>query len=269
MLIWAVNSWFNCRWLPNLPSRNSGVKDILNYGWNLTGFNVLNFFSRNLDNILISKYWGTEALGLYAKAYQLLLLPLQQINVPVANVALPALSRLQLEPERYKRFYYKIILFLLGEKWLEIVPIFRALAPSAFLGTFNIATGLVFSSLGRTDRQFKLGLFASSLQIILFLIAIRWGALAVAWSFSLQSIIVFFPRFIYCYQGTFLNLSTTLKTISYPLISSILGITILIFLQNFKSLNIVLDFVIFSIFYLGCWFLLPNGYNQLKSLWKF
>jgi O-antigen/teichoic acid export membrane protein len=283
-----IGIWYNCRWIPSLPSRNSGVKDMLNYGWNLTGFNILNFFSRNLDNILIGKFWGTQALGLYAKGYQLLLFPLQQINAPIANVALPALSRLQLEPEKYKRFYYKIvllittlgmpivcflfvdshkiILFLLGEKWLDIVPIFRALTPGAFIDTLNIATGLVFTSLGRTDRQFKLGLFGASLQVILFVIAIRWGVLAIAWSFSLQSIIMFFPRFIYSYKGTCLNITTTLKTISHPVISSILSLASLILFQYFVSVHFLLELFIFIILYLSFWFLLPNGYNKFKSL---
>ncbi len=63
---------------------------------------MINFFSRNLDNALIGRFWGSYQLGLYAKAYQMLLLPMEQINAPIASVAVPALSRLADSPERYR-----------------------------------------------------------------------------------------------------------------------------------------------------------------------
>ena len=75
--------WLSCSWRPGLPVWNSGVGSLLAFGGNLTAFNLVNYFSRNLDNILIGRYWGSQELGLYAKAYQLLLLPIQQINIPI------------------------------------------------------------------------------------------------------------------------------------------------------------------------------------------
>ena len=42
---------------------------------NQFGFNFINYFSRNSDNILIGKFISTEALGNYNKAYQLLMYP--------------------------------------------------------------------------------------------------------------------------------------------------------------------------------------------------
>ena len=47
----------------------------MSFGANLTGFNLVNFFARNLDNILIGKYSGAIELGFYDRAYKLLLFP--------------------------------------------------------------------------------------------------------------------------------------------------------------------------------------------------
>ena len=69
----TVAVWALCRWRPGLPVRNSGVRSMLVFGRNLTGFSIINYFARNLDNMLIGKFWGSQQLGLYAKAYQLLL----------------------------------------------------------------------------------------------------------------------------------------------------------------------------------------------------
>ena len=106
----AIGVWLACSWRPGLPRRNCGVGSMLAYGSNITGFGLVNYFSRNLDNILIGRRWGSQELGLYAQAYKLVLLPIQQINTPVTSVALPSLSSLQSEPQEYCRYYYKAML---------------------------------------------------------------------------------------------------------------------------------------------------------------
>ncbi len=82
---------------------------MLAFGGNLTGTRLLAFFARNLDNILIGKVWGSDALGLYSKAYQLMMLPILQLTSPVTAVVVPALSRLQDDPERFRGYYRKAI----------------------------------------------------------------------------------------------------------------------------------------------------------------
>src|SRR5437762_8001519 len=108
-LAYLIGIWIQCRWRPGLPARKSGVRSMLVFGGNFTGFSVVNYFARNLDNMLIGWWWGAAALGLYAKAYQLLLLPLDQINSPITSVAVPALSRLTDDPERYRQAYLRIM----------------------------------------------------------------------------------------------------------------------------------------------------------------
>ena len=64
-LVTAITVWVFCGWRPALPSRRSGVGDLLAFGGNVTGFNVVNYFARNGDNLLIGKMWGSASLGLY------------------------------------------------------------------------------------------------------------------------------------------------------------------------------------------------------------
>jgi O-antigen/teichoic acid export membrane protein len=105
----VIGMWVACRWRPGRPTRRAGVGEMLRFGANLTGFHVLNYFARNLDNVLIGKVWGATALGFYSKAYGLLMLPLTQINTPISAAAIPALSRLCGEPARYRSYYLKCI----------------------------------------------------------------------------------------------------------------------------------------------------------------
>src|SRR5215471_2302825 len=98
-----------CRWMPGLPQRNTGVRSMIRFGSNLTGFTTINYFSRNLDNLLIGRVWGAQQLGLYSRAYQLMGLPIDQINEPITSVAVPALSRLTDSPESYRRAYLRML----------------------------------------------------------------------------------------------------------------------------------------------------------------
>src|SRR5438046_8051456 len=108
-LVTVAGVWTACKWRPGLPTRGAGVRSMLAYGGNLTGFNVMTFFARNTDNALIGKFWGAYQLGVYSRAYQLLLMPMSQINNPLVAVAVPALSRLTDSPERYRAAYLKIV----------------------------------------------------------------------------------------------------------------------------------------------------------------
>lgn len=291
---YSLGLWLACSWRPGLPVWNSGVLSLLAFGGNLTAFNLVNYFSRNLDNILIGRYWGSQKLGLYAKAYQLLLLPIQQINSPVTKVALPTLSCLQAKPEQYKRYYYKailaitivsmplvafifavadkIVLLLLGSQWLGIVPIFRWLMPAAFMGTFNVAGGWVYQSLGRTDRQFRIGVVMSAIDIGIFFISVPWGVIAVAAAYGLSRPIIWVPRMLYCYRGTPLKFSKLISTLSRPGIAS-LGAAALLMIGNqllTSEISLVLalsgNLIFYALLYVAIWLILPQGKQTLAEM---
>lgn len=296
IIVITIGSWIACSWRPGFPSKDAEIKSMLAFGGNLTGFNCINYFSRNLDNILIGQYWGAAELGFYSKAYQLVLLPIQQINAPINNVALPLLSRLQAEPEKFTRFYYKfvlcivflgmpivaftfavtdkLILFVLGEQWLNTVPIFQLLAPAAFLGTFNLASAWVYQSFGRTDRQLRIGIVLSTIDIIIFTISIRWGAIGVAAAYGLSRPFVWLPQLIHCYYNTPLSFKTLLITLARPTFASITAALATMaldrfFLQNAQILiALLLAGLFYTLCYLAIWSILPNGKQTLIDSFK-
>ena len=290
----AIGVWVACDWRPGLPRRNANVGSMLAYGGNLTGFNLVNYFSRNLDNILIGRVWGSGPLGLYAQAYRLLLLPIQQINNPINSVALPALSSLQTEPTQYRRYYYKAILLIatigmpmvafmfactepliltvLGEQWSEAILIFRCLAPAAFVGTINVAEGWVYQSLASTDRMFIWGIISSIVNAIVFLISVRGGIVNVAIAYSVYLVVIKPISIIYCYRGTPLKAMDLMRTISRPTIAAI-GAAALVMLIEYWSvikIQVLIDLLLYGIIY-GCayisiWLLLPGGRSILLNL---
>lgn len=214
--------WIACSWRPGLPARKAGVRSMLVFGSNLTGFNVVNYFARNLDNLLIGRVWGAQQLGLYAKAYQLLLLPLQQINAPVAAVAVPALSRLVDSPERYRQAYLRIlekltmvatplVMFMiatsdwivelvLGPQWSGVSLIFSLLGIIALTQPVSNTTGWLFITQGRTNHMFQWGMIGSTLSVIAIIAGLPWGATGVAASYSISGLLIRTP-ILFWYVG--------------------------------------------------------------------
>ena len=290
----VVGVWVVCSWRPGVPLRGSGIRSMLAFGGNMTGFNLVNYFSRNLDNVLIGQYWGPQQLGLYAQAYKLVLLPIQQINGPITNVALPALSSLQSEPEKYRRYYYKailsisclgmpmtgfllasadkVILVLLGKQWLDAVLIFQLLMPAAFNATIGIGQGWVYQSLGMVDRQLRWGIVSSILNVILFAIGVRWGAIGVAAAYGLSRPFFIVAGFAYCFKGTPLRLTELARTLFQPTFASfgaavaIIGINILLPAGINDVIALLIDFVLYCLLYFAIWIVLPNGRSTLFEM---
>lgn len=240
----TIMSWLVCRWRPGLPRRTSEVRSMLSFGGNLTLFNILNYFVRNLDNVLIGRYWGPSPLGLYSKAYGLLLLPLSQINQPITHVAIPALSHLQGDPERYRRFYCRamnsiayltmpmiatmavlsdeIIEIMLGSQWIDAGKIFKVLAFSGIVQSVGNLCGWIFISLGQTDRMMRWGLVVAPINIISFIIGLKWGPIGVAVCYTVVTYLLLYPSFYVTFKKSPIKTSDVWNNTWRPAVLSVL-----------------------------------------------
>lgn len=290
----AVLVWLLCGWRPGLPARRTGVRPMLAFGGNLTGSNVLAYARRNLDKVLIGAVSGAGPLGFYSKAYQLLMLPIQQVNSPVSQVAYPTLSRLQDDPDRYRNYYSKamalmvvftmpivafafvdagkLVLIVLGQQWAESVPIFRALGPAAFVGTLNVAGAWVLVSLGRSDRLLRLNIVSTIVVIIAFAIGLRWGPIGVAMAYSVATCAVRIPELTYAFHGTHISLRDLGLAIWRPAVASILAAAMLAQTNGLRAsigilpIDLAIDGTLFLSFYLLVWILVPGGRDFLRQI---
>lgn len=283
-----------CPWWPGLPRRGTGVRPMIRFGAELTGSAQLNYASRNADNFLIATFVGAGPLGLYGNAYRLLMLPLRSLNYPLSGVAVPTLSRLQDQPERFARYYFRaigLLVFLgmpvvgfafaeaprlielvLGPGWLEAADIFRALAPAAFVGTFGVASGWAFVALGRTDRQLRWNVVSTIVTVGAFVAGLPWGALGVAAAFSVVQVLERWPAMWYCYRGTFLRLSDLGRTLARPAVASVgatagtMGLRALVGPEWLIVLELSAAAGVYVLVYLACWLVMPGGRAELMAM---
>ncbi|WP_375325924.1 lipopolysaccharide biosynthesis protein [Flagellimonas sp. GZD32] len=160
-----------------------GIRMIFGYSAYQFLFNFINYFSRNLDNILIGKFMGANSLGLYDRAYRLMLYPVQSLTFVITPVLHPVLAEYQHKPyiihDNYKGilellsfigiplsiFLYvsaeEIILVFYGEQWTNSVGVFKILALTIWIQMTLSSTGAIFQALGKTNLLFVSGLISA------------------------------------------------------------------------------------------------------------
>ncbi len=200
---------------------------------------------RSVDNVLIGWYCGASPLGLYSRAYNLLMLPVRQISGPAAAVAVPTFSRIQTDPERFARYYLRaislvmwisapifaflfvaatpVILLTLGSQWLEAAPVFQILVISAIGQLLLESTIWLLVSRGLSDRLLKLLLVISPIIIASFVAGLPFGIKGVALSGSLVLMAVLPWVLQFTFQGTALTLRRLGQVLLCPALLCVAG----------------------------------------------
>jgi O-antigen/teichoic acid export membrane protein len=214
-IVGAVAVWIAVPWAPGPPRCRSGIGSMLHFGGLATCNSFVVFLAWNVEKILLGRFWGADALGLYGRAFQLVTLPVQQLNTAVTGVAFPALSRIQHDAKRLARSFLKgysvlisltvpitvscalfadeIVRIVLGAKWMEAAPIFRVLAPVALVfAVANPLSWLVMST-GRAGRALSISMATTPFVIAGIALGLSHGPIGVALGYSLAMTLLIIP----------------------------------------------------------------------------
>jgi PST family polysaccharide transporter len=215
----TIGAWWLCRWIPSLPRRGVGTRAALRFAANVYGTFSANYFTRNFDNLLVGWQFNAAALGYYKKAYDLFALSASQLTSPLHSVALAALSRLNQDPIRFRRYLANslgivalvgmavgadltlvgkdVVRLVLGPKWSESGRIFELFGPGIGIMLLYSTIGWIHLSIGKPGRWLRWTLVESAATALLFVVALPWGpaGIAVAWSASFWTLSI--PAFWY------------------------------------------------------------------------
>jgi polysaccharide transporter, PST family len=213
--ITVIGAWVGSGFVPALPRWEPSAQRMVRLGAGITGFHFFNFVARNLDNVLIGRAWGGAALGLYDRAYGLLMFPLVQINAPLTRVMLPTLGRLRADEARYRSVYLQtvnqlwlvtqpgivfavattdiFIPILLGERWRAVVPIFQCMGVAAMVQPIASATNWLFISQQQAKAFAWSGAFNAAISGVAFCSGLPWGPIGVAVAYSISQLLLRLP----------------------------------------------------------------------------
>jgi len=207
-LLTVTGAWVLCPWVPGRP-RRAAILSMLGFGAHLLGANVRGWLGRSVDILLLGWRWGQASVGFYERSTRLMLLPVTQVNAPVTHVAIPALSRVAHEPERYRAAYLRlvdkvllvtlpgvavlvatsdwIVAVLMGPQWDEAAEIFAILGLGALVQSLVHTFGWLFISQDRTDEMLRLGAIDTVARIAAVALGLPWGARGVAIGITLRA----------------------------------------------------------------------------------
>jgi len=241
----TVSVWLATRWLPGGPRGQAEIGSFLRFGATLTLNNVVVWLAYNTEKVLLGRFWGAAALGIYERSYQLINLPVSSINAAVAGVTLASLSRLQDDPARHRSYFLKgysilqsmaipltafcavfgddIVFVMLGSQWTEAVPVFRLLTPTVlFFAIVNPLQGLLLS-LGLQRRSLYLAMVIAPLVISAVALGIPYGPNGVAFAFSAAMSLWLVPHVIWCLHGTSIAPRDLAIAVGRPLLASVVA----------------------------------------------
>ncbi|MDP9436771.1 MAG: lipopolysaccharide biosynthesis protein [Actinomycetota bacterium] len=204
----SFGSYALVRWRPRARPDRESLRELWTFTRGITGFSLLNFWSRNADNLLLARFVDLTSLGYYNRAYNLMRLPVLQVNIAMSRVLVPAITRLRDDRPRMGRAWLRalaatgaaaapvtlgmavaapaMIEVLLGRRWLGMVDVLQVLALSALPQTLTTTVAGLLRATGATDTLFRLGLLTSAMSLAAMLIGLPWGTLGVATALAVK-----------------------------------------------------------------------------------
>jgi PST family polysaccharide transporter len=296
----SAGAWRRCRWMPGPPRRRAGTGEMVRFAMNTYGHFAANYCTRNLDNFLVGWFFGAQSLGFYKKAYDLCVLPVAQLSDPLNSVAMPVLSRLAGDPERYRRYALRalstlafvgmglgaglaligkdLMVVVLGPQWLESGRIFTFFAPGIGALLIYLAYGWIHLSLGRPDRLLRWGIIEFSVIGTLFVLCLPWGPVGIAMAWVASSWMLAIPALWYAGRPADLGVRALVKAVwRYVLASALAGSVAGLLIRQIPSLMTASGWVgalnrsltvsvVFAALYLGAVILLHGGCDPLRQI---
>lgn len=192
---------------PRLRFQPARVRHFLGFGAYQVGEGTIAYLTANLDNLLIGRLAGAEALGLYSVAKQFVTYPAQVVAPVVSRVAMPLMARMQDDIPRLRALYLdavghlsslnfpiyaaiavfapEITALLFGPGWEAAVPLMRILAIHAALRSVGSPAGSLILARGRARLAFWWNFALVFLTAAAVLVGARYGAAGVAWALLL------------------------------------------------------------------------------------
>ncbi len=189
------------------------VRELLGFGAGVSLNNVVNYAARNGDNLVVGRWLGAAALGLYGRAYNLMTLPLTYLGAATHQVLFPAMSEIQHDRERLGRAYLTavqlsalaaapvmagmavaaphMVAALYGPAWTGMVlPLQCLCAAGAFRAVYHVAGAVTYAA-GRVYAELKRQVVYAALVAAGAVLASRWGIEGVAAAVTLAIVYMY------------------------------------------------------------------------------
>lgn len=247
--------WGASDWRPGLKVSTKHYRELFSFGIAIAANNILKVLVKRADDLLIGYFLGSTLLGYYSIGHRLMLVMSKLVTGIINAVAFPAFSRLQQNPERLRRAYYKVtqytsliafpvfvgmiplapefVLTLFGDQWAPSIPVVRVLALLGILHSLLAFNGSVLRACGKPSWELGIMLLNAACSIIGALLAVRWGIVAVGASFVISGYLLAPVSFAAARRLIRVEFNTYLRMLLAPAFASIVMVAAVVGLNQF------------------------------------
>ena len=286
-LLVAIGVWSSCRWFPQRPDISAGVKEMLKFGANLTGFSFFDFLGRNGDRVAIGNRYGAIGLGYYQNAltvYDNLL----DLTFPLHGVAVASFSKLRSNPEELRRLWAKaistlsffampafgvlavtsqdLIVLMLGSKWSIAGVLLSVLALRGIPHVVERTLGWLHVAAGKADRWMKYGAVATCIQLFALFCGLPFGPIGVVTAYMVCMYLLFVPAIAYAGRPLGIRAKNLMEAVGPQMVAALCssGIGFLLrhwFLADCQPL-VRVAWLAFA--YLSCYAIIAVGFFRVR-----
>ena len=274
-LFYSILIWWYSKWVPNLYFSFFTIKKYLNFSFAIFINGVFDTISTSIDRLLIGRYLGELSLGIYSKSLSTVRMPVNTFMSAISRVFFPVFSKIQNDKYRVFKIYNKfiftftgficlfalvfyffgseIILLVFGEKWRDMIPIFKIFSLGLIFLPFNKLIDIVIKSIGKTNYLHLITFIEKPILILSLCIGIFLGEIYyVAVMFNFSIILNFFVKSYIMTLGLGQSFKTLIFNHFYSLriiLLPLLALFIIFLTENWnniivKLLSMVIPFLI-------------------------
>lgn len=204
-VLWSVSDW-----RPRPLFRWSAVRDLIGFSSNTFAGSVTNYWVRNVDNVLVGFVLGQGPLGVYTRAYSVMLFPLSRVSRVLSRVMFPSLSLIQDDKPRIRALFLRMTRIIalvtfpvmlgvaasargftavvFGPQWGEMVPILRILAVVGMVQSVTTLVVNIYLSQNRTGLRLRVILPVQAAQVLGIAAGLPWGIFGVSVGYAIVSL---------------------------------------------------------------------------------
>jgi O-antigen/teichoic acid export membrane protein len=210
VLLWRFSSW-----KPQFVFSTASLRDLGPFGMRIFGSRFFAYANSNADNLLIGRFLGSAALGVYSIAYNLMLAPAFRIVAPIQAVLFPAFARLQNDRRRMRETWLggnavlaaimipsflglaavapDFVPTVLGHRWHAAVPVLQFLSIAGVGQSLQSLNYSVLQASGSGKQLLRYSMLSALITIGAFVLGLQWGVVGVAACYAASRFILLVP----------------------------------------------------------------------------
>jgi O-antigen/teichoic acid export membrane protein len=293
--MFAATRWNPCR--PRLAGADvdqRSMNDLWRFSSHLTSARVFSWFGRQGDRLVVGYFSDAAALGLYDGARRWSFFPFQELFFSISDLAVTSLSKVRHDARVFREYGRRgftavltlslpavafigveadrVVRTLLGDAWLEAVPLVRILSVAACIDSVTRLTQWIYTAEGRTTDQRTWSFVSGVVTIAAVLLVARDGILPVTWAFAITTGVLAVPAVAFCLRGSVFTWQDYAHAAGRPALAAAFAAVAWNYLKSHLPLpgatpvEVAVAIPLFTAVYVLVWVGLPGGPAAAREL---